>query len=250
MKSAILSAAACLAASLSFAGLAQGDELIQNGGFETGPQYRADFWTIPDLGTDPNSGEPNNYARVGNFVNQVGIDEYGYSYGPHGAGNGTGTQIPTRTVWMGGLSPRTSIIEQAVDTSGYEGGTATLTFKVVHEDVDVAGADFFTVDFGGVNLLTIDVGAAWEGFVNQFGVPRDGGLHFWTVETPEIDLSPYLDGTTKNLTFTMINDATPNTISSAWLDNVSITAAAAIPEPATAGLAASAGLLLLARRRR
>ena len=250
MKSAILSAAACLAASLSFAGFAQGDELIQNGGFETGPQFEADFWTKPDLGLDQNSGEPNNYARVGNWVNQAGTDPNNALLGPWGAGMGTGSQIPTRTVWMGGLSPRTSIIEQAVDTSGYEGGTATLSFKVVYEDLDVEGNDFFTVDFGGVNVLTIDVGLGWVDYVNEFGVLRQGGIHFWRLETPEIDLSPYLDGTTKNLTFTMLNDATPNSSSSAWIDNVSINAIAAVPEPATAALATSAGLLLLARRRR
>lgn len=218
-------------------------EIVRNGGFETGPTYEADFWTKPDLGIDPASGEPNNYARVGNWVNQAGTDPNGFAFGPHGAGNGTGTQIPGRTTWLGGLNPRTSIIEQEITTAGY--GSATLTFKLVAEDLDVAGRDFFHVDFGADRVLTVDLGAAWVDWVNQFGVVRQGGIHFWTLSNPVIDLTPFLDNTKKNLTFTVINDATPNSSSSVWIDNVSINAV--VPEP---GSAAMLGLLALAKRRR
>ncbi len=219
-------------------------QIVKNGGFETGPQFNADFWVKPDLGTDPNSGEPNNYARVGNWVNQAGDDQYGYAYAPHGAGNGTGTQIPGRTTWLGGLNPRTSIIKQEINTLGY--GSASLTFKLVAEDLDIAGRDFLHVDFGTDRVLTVDLGAAWVNWVNQFGVVRQGGVHFWTLSNPVINLSPYLDGTKKDLTFTMINDATPNSSSSAWIDNVSIYAI--VPEPTS--LASLAMLALVSRRRR
>ena len=205
-----------LALTLLFVPAAQAVELVKNGGFETGPQYNADFWTKPDLGTAPD-GEPANYARVGNWVNQAGTDPYGYSYGPHGAGNGTGTQIPTRTAWLGGLNPRTSIIQQQIDTSAFANGAASLTFKLVYEDEDVVGRDFLNVDFGTDRVLTVDLGAGWVDWKNQFGVVRQGGIHFWVLDNPTIDLSPYMDGTTKNLTFTVINDATPNSSSSAWI---------------------------------
>jgi len=224
-------------------------ELVKNGGFETGPQYNADFWTKPDLGIDPTSGEPNNYARVGSWAEQVGTDQYGYSYGPHGAGNGTGTQIPTRTAWLGGLNPRTSIIQQQIDTAGFKNGVATLKFKLVYEDEDIVGRDFLHVDFGANRVLTVDLGAYWVDWKNQFGVIRQGGVHFWALDTPTIDLSPYLDGTTKNLTFTVINDATPNSSSSAWLDNVSIQAQP-VPEPATTAAFGLGAAAMLRRRRR
>ena len=222
-------------------------ELVKNGGFETGPQYGADNWTIPDLGT-ASDGDPANYARVGNWVNQAGTDPYGYSYGPHGAGNGTGTQIAGRTTWLGGLNPRTSIIQQSIDTSSFKGGSATLSFKLVSEDEDVVGHDFLYIDFGSNRVKTFDLGAYWVDWKNQFGVIRQGGPHFWTLENPTIDLSPYLDGTTKNLTFTVINDATPSSSSSAWIDNVSIQAQPA-PEPASL-VALGFGVLALVRRRR
>jgi hypothetical protein len=218
-------------------------EIVKNGGFETGPQYGADFWVQPDLGTDPASGEPNNYARVGNWVNQAGTDPNGFSFGPHGAGNGTGTQIPGRTTWLGGLNPRTSIITQEIDTAGY--GSGSLTFKLVYEDEDVVGRDFFYVDFGSDRLMTVDLGAGYVDWVNQFGVVRQGGIHFWVLENPVIDLTPYMDGTNKKLSFTVINDATANSSSSAWIDNVSINAV--VPEP-TSALALS--LLAMAPRRR
>ena len=222
-------------------------ELVQNGGFEAGPQFRADFWTIPDLGTNAD-GDPNNYARVGNFAEQVGTDPNDFLLGPHGAGNGTGSVIPTRTVYLGGLNPRTSIIGQSIDTAGYEGGDASLTFKVVYEDLDVGGHDFFHVDFGPDRLLTIDAGLGYVDYVNRFGVTLQGGIHYWTLENPVIDLAPYLDGTAKDLTFTFINDATTGTSSAAWVDNVSINANA-VPEPTTlAGL--GLGALALLRRRR
>lgn len=227
-------------------------ELVKNGGFETGPQYNADFWTKPDLGIDPTSGEANNYARVGNYGGpngQVGIDPGGYLGGPHGSNNGTGTQILTRTAWLGGLNPRTSIIQQAIDTSGFAGGAASLTFKVVYEDEDLAGRDFVYVDFGGQRIKTIDMGAAYQNWVAPNGVVRQGGPHFWTLETPTIDLSPYLDGTTKNLTFTVINDANSTYgSSSAWFDNVSIQAQP-VPEPATLVAFATGGLVFVRRRR-
>lgn len=239
---------AAVGAALLLASASHAAELVKNGGFETGPQYEADFWTKPDLGTDASSGEPNNYARVGNWADQVGDDPYGYSFGPHGAGNGTGTQIPTRTAWLGGLNPRTSIIQQSIDTAGYANGKATLNFKLVYEDEDVVGRDFLYVDFGANRVMTVDLGAAWVDWKNQFGVIRQGGPHFWALDTPTIDLSPYLDGTAKNLTFTVINDATPSTSSSAWIDNVSIQAQPT-PEPAPFA-ALGVGALAFARRRR
>ncbi len=242
MKSLTLFVASGLIAAV--AGRVHAVELVKNGGFEAGPQFEATNWIKPDLGTDPASGEPNNYARVGNWVNQAGTDPNGYAYAPHGAGNGTGTQIPGRTTWLGGLNPRTSIIQQPINTAGY--GSASLTFKVVYEDEDIGGRDFFTVDFGGARILTIDMGLGWVNWVNQFGVVRQGGIHFWRLENPVIALAPYMDGTTKNLTFTTINDATPSTSSSAWIDNVSISAV--VPEPVSAG--ALGTLLIFARRQR
>lgn len=235
-------------AGLLFAAVsAHATELVKNGGFETGPKYGADYWNIPDLGTALD-GDPVNYARVGNFADQAGDDPYGYSFGPHGAGHGTGTQIPTRTVWMGGLNPRTSIIEQSIDTSGFVGSLATLTFKLVYEDEDVVGHDFLYVDFGKDRVMNLDLGAAYVDWVNQFGVKRQGGPHFWTLDFPSIDLSSYFDGMTKNLTFTVINDATPNSSSSAWIDNVSINAQP-VPEPATMA-ALGLGLAAVVRRRK
>lgn len=219
-------------------------DIVKNGGFETGPQFEATNWIKPNLGTDPSSGEPNNYARVGNWANQAGTDPNGFAFGPHGAGNGTGTQIPGRTTWLGGLNPRTSIIQQPINTAGY--GSASLTFKLVAEDLDIAGRDFLHVDFGTDRVLTVDLGAAWVNWVNQFGVVRQGGIHFWTLSNPVIDLTPYFDGTTKNLTFTMINDATPSSSSSAWIDNVSINAI--VPEPT--GVGALGMLALVTSRRR
>jgi hypothetical protein len=230
------------------ANAAHATELVKNGSFELGPQYGATDWTIPDLGT-ASDGDPANYARVGNWADQVGDDPYGYSFGPHGAGNGTGTQIPTRTVWMGGLNPRTSIIQQSIDTSGFENGQATLGFKLVYEDEDIVGRDFLYVDFGTTRVMTVDLGAGWVDWKNQFGVIRQGGIHFWVLDNPTLDLSPYLDGTTKNLTFTVINDATPNSSSSAWIDNVSIQARA-VPEPTTFAALSIGALALLRRRRR
>ena len=230
------------------AGSAHAAELVTNGGFESGPQYGATGWTIPDLGTALD-GDPANYARVGNWVNQVGTDPNGYSYGPHGAGNGTGTQIPTRTTWLGGLNPRTSIIQQPIDTAGFANGLATLQFKLVYEDEDVVGHDFLYVDFGATRVKTVDLGAGYVDWVNQFGVKRQGGIHFWVLENSTIDLAPYLDGTTKNLTFTVVNDATPGSSSSAWIDNVSIQARP-VPEPATMTVLGVGALVFVRRRRK
>lgn len=236
-----------LAFTLLVAPLANAVELVRNGGFETGPQFNADFWTKPDLGTAAD-GEPANYARVGKWADQVGTDPYGFSYGPHGAGNGTGTQILTRTAWLGGLNPRTSIIQQSIDTSSVVNGFATLAFKLVYEDEDVVGHDFLNVDFGTNRIMSLDLGAGWVNWKNQFGVIRQGGIHFWVLENPTIDLSPYLDGTTKNLTFTVVNDATPNSSSSAWIDNVSIQAQP-VPEPATLLVLGMGGLAFFRRHR-
>jgi hypothetical protein len=233
--------AACVAALTTNS---QAVELIKNGGFESGPQFNADFWVKPDLGINANDGEPNNYARVGNWVNQAGTDPNGFSFGPHGAGNGTGTQIPTRTTWLGGLNPRTSIIQQSIDTGAYN--KASLTFKLVFEDEDIAGRDFFYVDFGTTRVLTVDMGTGYVNYVNQFGVTLQGGIHYWVLQNPVIDLSPYFDGTTKNLTFTTINDATPSSSSSAWIDNVSLIATT--PEPTT--VTALGAVALVGRRRR
>ena len=224
----------------ALASSASAAELVKNGSLEafTAP-YTATSWTIPDLGTNPD-GDPNNYARVGSWANQVGTDPYGFLGGPHGAGNGTGSQIPTRTAWLGGLNPRTSIIQQNIDTAGFVGGSATLAFKLVYEDEDVPGADFFIVDFGGTRVKTVDMGAGYT-------TGRGGGIHWWVLENVVLDLSPYLDGTVKTLTFTTINDAKPSTSSSAWIDNISIQAQP-VPEPgafATLGL----GTLVCLRRR-
>jgi hypothetical protein len=236
-----------LAAGLSAASFASAVELVRNGTFETGPQYGADYWTIPDLGV-ASDGDPANYARVGNFASQVGDDPYGYSFGPHGAGNGTGTQIPTRTVYMGGLNPRTSIIQQDINTAGYAGASATLNFKLVYEDLDVGGRDFLYVDFGTTRILTVDLGLGYVDYVNQFGVVRQGGIHYWVKQDPTtIDLSPYFDGSNKTLKFTLINDATPNSSSAAWIDNVSINAV--VPEPSSLAALGLGSLALLRRRR-
>ncbi|RYG29729.1 PEP-CTERM sorting domain-containing protein, partial [bacterium] len=208
-----------------------------------GAPFEADSWTKPDLGST-STGVPNNQARVGNWVNQVGTDPYGNLGAPYGANNGTGTQIPGRTAWLGGLNPRTCIIGQEIDTAGQVGKPTTLTYKLVYEDEDVAGADFLYVDFGGQRIQTVDLGAYWT---NYGPFHREGGVHFWVRENPVIDLTPYMDGTVKTLSFTVVNDAKANTSSSAWIDNVSIQA---VPEPATmAGLAFGA-LALLRRRRR
>ena len=232
---------------LLVANSARAVELVTNGGFESGPQYGATGWTIPNLGTAAD-GDPANYARVGNWVNQAGTDPNGYAYGPHGAGNGTGTQIPTRTTWLGGLNPRTSIIQQSIDTSGFARGSASLSFKLVAEDGDVAGHDFLYVDFGADRVRGFDLGAYWVNWTNPFNVVRQGGPHFWALETPTIDLSPYLDGTTKNLTFTVVNDASSTYgSSSAWIDNVSIQAQP-VPEPATMAVLGLCGLTLIRRR--
>ncbi len=222
-------------------------ELVRNGTFESGPQFNADFWRLPNLGTNP-SGEPNNYARVGNFANFIGNDPNGFAFGPHPAGQGTGTQIPTRIVWMGGLSPRTSIIEQDIDTAAYitSGSTkAILTFKLVTEDLGVAGLDFFHLDFGGTRLKTVDVGASYVDF-GPFKV--QGGNHFWTREDVVLDLTPYMDGTVKTLTFTMLDGMRTNSTSgsNAFVDNVSIQA---VPEPVTVA-ALGLGLAALVRRRK
>lgn len=224
-------------------------ELVKNGGFTTGPQYNADFWRIPDLGLDPVYGEPNNYARVGNFATFIGDDPNGYAFGPHPAGQGTGTQIPGRVVWMGGLSPRTSIIEQDIDTAPYvtSGSTkATLTMKLVTEDLGVAGLDFFYIDFGGVRLKTVDIGASYVDF-GPYHV--QGGNHFWTREDVVLDLTPYMDGTVKTLTFTTIDGQRLNSTSgsNAFVDNVSIQA---VPEPATMAVLGLGAAALLRRRRR
>lgn len=229
-------------------------ELVKNGGFETGPQYNADFWTKPDFGINAIDGEPNNYARVGNYGGpdgQVGVDPYGNLGAPHGAGNGTGTQILTRTVWLGGLNPRTSVIQQEIDTSGFVGGTATLKFKLVYEDEDLSGRDFFNVDFGGARIKTVDMGAGYVNWVNPTsGVVRQGGVHFWLREDVTIDLSSYLDGTKKLLTFTTINDSNQTYgSSSAWVDNVSIQAQP-VPEPATMAALGLGAAAMLRRRRR
>lgn len=240
MKSATCLAAVCLAVA---GAQVHAVDLVKNGGFESGPQFGADNWIKPDLGTNATDGEPNNYARVGNWVNQAGTDPNGFAFGPHPAGQGTGTQIPTRTVWLGGLNPRTSIIQQPIDTAGY--GSASLSFKLVYEDEDVVGRDFLYVDFGSDRVLTVDLGAGYVDWVNQFGVVRQGGIHFWRLENPVIDLTPYFDGTTKNLTFTTVNDATANSSSSAWIDNVSINAT--VPEPTSA---LALGLLAAVSRRR
>lgn len=235
---------------LALASTAPALELIRNGTFESGPQFGADFWTIPDLGTDPSSGEPNNYARVGNFANFLGNDPNGFAFGPHPAGQGTGTQVPTRIVWMGGISPRTSIIQQQVDTALYlaSGSTkATLTFKLVVEDLGLSNLDFFHLDFGGVRLKTVDIGAS---YVNWGPFNRQGGNHFWVREDVVLDLTPYMDGTVKTLTFTTIDGARPGTDrsgSNAFVDNVSIQA---VPEPASMAALGLGALALLRGRNR
>ncbi len=65
------------------------------------------------------------------------------------------------------------------------------------------------------------------------------------LENPVIDLTPHMDGTINNLTFTTINDATPNSSSSAPIDNVSINAV--VPDPTSVG--ALWMLSMFARRR-
>ncbi|RYG33416.1 PEP-CTERM sorting domain-containing protein [bacterium] len=150
---------------------------------------------------------------------------------------------------MGGLSPRTSIIEQDVDTSSYltSGSTAAiLRMKLVTEDLGAAGLDFFYIDFGGVRVKTVDIGASYV----DFGPGRrQGGNHFWTREDVVIDLTPYMDGTVKTLTFTTIDGARTNSTSgsNAFVDNVSIQA---VPEPATMAALGLGAAALLRRRRR
>lgn len=177
-------------------------ELVQNGDFEASPAGLN--WTLTGI------------AEVGNYSTLLG------------------PTVPTRVLWLGGVQNALDTGSQAIATAGY--GTATLSFRLVLEDLDLANSDFFTVSFGSHVLDTIDIGET----------PGDQ-LENYYVSNRTYDLSPFFDGTPQTLTFGIATDGKAFTASSAWIDNVSIDAQP-VPEPASL-LAFGAGALALLRRR-
>lgn len=136
----------------------------------------------------------------------------------------------TQTVWLGGYADANDTIAQSVSTAGYL-PTATLTFDFYFVNQDIAGFDFFTVEFNGTVLDTIDLGdnnsvALYGPFAKSYNVTLTGGTDTIKFGTTTDDIAD----------------------SSAFVDNVALNATP-VPEPATM-VALGLGAMAMVRRRR
>lgn len=189
-------------------------ELVVNGGFDTIVSEEAPPWQLSGVnraqGRWPIVGNNNTF---------------------------TGGHMPGRSLGLADYTSANDAAWQTINTAGY--GTATLTYRVVFHDSDtVAGRDIFTLSFGGTVLETFDIGA-------QPGSGND----VYHVFNRTYDLTPYFDGTAKDLRFATVTDGSNFTASGTYLDDVSIQASP-VPEPATIAALGLGALALLRRKRR
>lgn len=197
-----------IALALTTVGFASAVELVTNGNFESNPLGFG--WTEASAGQ---------FQIIGDWSGGA-VDSSG-DFGP-----------PTNTAWLGGYDDADDSITQSVSTlTGVS--TATLAFDFYFANEDIAGFDFFTVSLGNDVLDTIDLG-------NDDAVTLTGPAHL------TYNVTSLMNGSAKDLVFRVTTDSAFG--SSAFVDNVSISAAT-VPEPATMA-AIGLGIAALLRRRR
>lgn len=189
-------------------------ELVVNGNFSNGAPDTAPPWVLSGVneaqGRWPLIANPNSF---------------------------TGGNINSRALGLADYTGANDSAAQTINTAGY--GAAKLTYRVVFHDAEtVVGRDIFTLSFGGTVLETFDFGSA-----------PGSGNSLYHVFDRTYDLTPYFDGTAKELRFAQVTDTSNFTSSGTYIDNVSIQAAP-VPEPATLAALGLGALAMLRRRRR
>ena len=204
-----------LALALLLSTSASASELVKNGDFEKTPN--GSDWSIVSSG---------GYSAAKIFLRNdkriIGV-QGGFAF-------------------LAGYNGGIDTISQTIDTQRV--GSAVLTYDLSWFCRDSTKYDFLQVRFGNDLIDTFDLGSDDNA---DFEKNLTGSFSF--------DLTPYLDGTAKSLSFTGINDyyAPDERInqyaSAVFIDNVSIQAQP-VPEPSSLAALGLAGLALLRRRRK
>ena len=202
-----------LALALLVSTSASAAELVKNGDFETRPN--GSDWSIVSSG---------GYSASKIFLRDdkkiIGV-QGGFAF-------------------LAGYNGGVDTISQTIDTQGL--GAAVLTYDLSWFSRDSTQYDFLEVRFGNDLIDTFDLGSD---DIADFDKNLTGSFSF--------DLTPYLNGTAKSLSFTGINDyyAPDERInqyaSAVFIDNVSIQAQP-VPEPASL-MAIGLGVVAFLRRR-
>ena len=142
--------------------------------------------------------------------------------------------------FLAGYNGGVETMSQTIDTQG--AGSAILNYDLSWFCRDYIGSDFLEVRFGNDVIDTFDLGS-----------DNDADLFKNLTGSFSFDLTPYLDGTAKSLSFTGINDyyapdeRINGNASAVFIDNVSIQAQP-VPEPASL-MAIGLGVVAFLRRR-